>query len=129
MAGDAQADDPVAEREPHSADFAAVPSPAVPEDWTAVATPPAWAGPPPADPEPPSKPRNLVAAVALLSVGVALLIWGVPAVIVHIQAATGAFAELPPDGNFVRAAAAFVGFFVTFLGVGALTRTLRGGRD
>ncbi|MFT3832842.1 MAG: hypothetical protein QM711_05915 [Micropruina sp.] len=104
------------------------PEPGRPVGWTPARTSD-WAGSPPRPPAAARTSGNIVAAIVLLVVGVALLAWDIPAVLVHISAATGSMGELPSAGNFIRAAAAFLGFFVTFIGVGVVLKVVRNRRD
>lgn len=88
-----------------------------------------WAGSPPPPPAAVRNSGNAVAAIVLLVVGPGLLACGIPAVLVHLRAATGSTGEPVSTGNFIWDAAASLGFFVTFIGVGAVLRVVRNGRD
>lgn len=124
--------DPV--RHPDPADTPAEPpagwtnADGTPADPHPVATPSWMQSPPPAT-KSIRTPGNLVGSIVLLVIGVGLLLWGVPAVITHVQASMGMQQELPGLGNFARAGAAFLGFFLTFVGLGAVLRVTRNRRD
>ncbi len=128
MTQESAANDPVTDRPPE-ADAPADPVlPAgSPTGWTPARTQPDWVGPPPPVAAV-RTPGRIIAAVQTLVVGVGLLIWGIPAVILHVQAASGMLGEMPSTHGFVRTAAAFLGFFLTFVGAGALTNVQRNQR-
>lgn len=105
-----------------------------PSGWTptgpdalALLTPSWMATPPPAAAQPKVGPFGIAVGVILLIVGLGLMGYGVPAVILHIRASMGD--GWPPEGNFARAAAGLVGLFLTLTGAGSLLGALRSRRS
>lgn len=89
---------------------------------------PAWmASPPPAAATPAVGWVGIAVGVILLIVGLGLMGYGVPAVILHIRASMGD--GWPPEGNFGRAAVGMVGFFLALVGAGSLLAAVRGRRS
>lgn len=71
-------------------------------------------------------PVGIAVGALLLVVGIALMIYGGPAVFTQVEASFGGLAA--SERHFWRAALAFVGFFLAFVGVGTLTGGIRGRR-
>ena len=77
-----------------------------PSGWTPTnAATPQWMGTPPPSAKAIRTPRNITIAIVLSVVGLVLLLYGLPAVILHVRASMGD--GWPPEGNFGRAGLAF----------------------